>query len=303
MSKAIGATGWPWKPATVESECMAHIGRHTTVANGQLDTELRSRAQSGIQSDHLAHLSALIHDVGGPCWAAHDTAGAIFVFDEFVLRPPFHLLVPRYRNVRRIGHVIHTSDTIPPIDCETRFGLPVVSPSRALIQISSTTDKERLTAALDGALRDGLTTEDFLHRRIAQLRTSGRYGIPQLLAVMEGCEITRGGQSWLEREVLRVFSGAGIPRPQTQAHLSHRNDKLIRVDFRFEGTPVVVEALGYRWHRTGAQMHIDSERMNRLQLDGYLVLQFTYGRVVGDPDGIVAEVWEALAPHLSLGFA
>ena len=55
---------------------------------------------------------------------------------------------------------------------------------------------------------------------------------------------------------------------------------MIRVDFRFPGTSVVVEALGYRWHRTGAQMNIDAERVNRLTMDGYLVLQFTYDTVV-----------------------
>lgn len=196
--------------------------------------------------------------------------------------------------------MIHTSDTIPNLDRETKFGLPVIAPSRALLQISATTDKERLTHALDGALRDGLTTEDFLHEQISRLRCSGRYGIPRLLEVMEGSEITRGGQSWLEREVLRLFAGAGLPRPVTQAELGRRGDKLIRVDFRFAGTPIVVEALGYRWHRTGAQMRIDSERMNRLQLDGFIVLQFTYSRVVDDPAGVIADTIEALMPYLRL---
>jgi very-short-patch-repair endonuclease len=204
------------------------------------------------------------------------------------------LLVPRGRNIRRIGHIIHTSDSIPIIDQEVKFGIPVIAPTRALIQISATSTPDMLTAALDGALRDGLTTEDFLHRRIAALRTQGRYGIPRLLAVLEGNEITRGGQSWLEREFLRLLAGAGLPRPDTQVHLGHRGDRLIRVDFHFPGTPLVVETLGYRWHRTGAQMRIDAERLNRLQLSGHLVLQFTYRHVVDAPDAVVAEVAEAL---------
>lgn len=279
---------------------MTLSGRRQTDSNGQLDPELRSRIQSGIQSDHLAELTALLDSIGPPCWASHDTSAAVHPFDGFTLQPPFHVLTPRDRNVRRIGHVIHTSDTIPAIDCETKHGLSVVAPSRALIQIAAATDAKRLTAALDGALRDGLTTEDFLHRRIGALRTSGRYGVPRLLAVMEGSEITRGGQSWLEREVLSLLDRAGLPLPATQVHLGQRGNTLTRVDFRFEGTPIVIEALGYRWHRTGAQMRIDSDRMNRLQLDGFLVLQFTYSRVVDDPAGVIRETTEALAPYLHL---
>ena len=38
--------------------------------------------------------------------------------------------------------------------------------------------------------------------------------------------------------------------------------------------------LGYRHHRTKLQMQIDAERVNRLQLDGYVVMQFTYTDVV-----------------------
>jgi very-short-patch-repair endonuclease len=279
---------------------VTHISRHLTGANGQLDSELRRRIQSGIPSDHLANLVALLIDIGPPCWASHETSGSVHEFDGLVLEPPFHILIPRGRNVRRIGHVIHTSDTIPNIDRETKRGMAIVSPTRALLQMAATTDAEALTAALDGALRDGLTTEDFLHDRIGSLRTSGRYGLPRMLEVMEGSEITRGGQSWLEREVLRLFDGAGLPKPETQAHLGQRGDTLTRVDFRFTGTPIVVEALGYRWHRTGAQMRIDSDRMNRLQLDGYVVLQFTYSRVVDDPAGVIAETIEALLPHLRL---
>ena len=95
-----------------------------------------------------------------------------------------------------------------------------------------------LTTALDAALRDGLTSEDLLHRRIASLRSSGRYGIPLLLAVIEGSEITRGGHSWLERRFLELCASANLPRPLTQQVLSRAQDRLVRVDCRFPGSAV-----------------------------------------------------------------
>ena len=51
------------------------------------------------------------------------------------------------------------------------------------------------------------------------------------------------------------------------------------------GTPVVVELLGYRFHRTKQQMARDAERLNALVLDGFTPYQFTYDQVVEPPGG------------------
>ena len=64
----------------------------------------------------------------------------------------------------------------------------------------------------------------------------------------------------------------------------------MRVDCRFAGTPVVVELLGYRWHRTKDQMARDVERLNALVLDGFRPMQFTYDQVTADPDRRRADV-------------
>jgi Protein of unknown function (DUF559) len=268
--------------------------RRQVVIDGQLTPEFRSRIKSGIQVDHHTALAALIKDVGEPCWLCGPTAAALEGFEGFRLAPPYHLVTARDRNVRRVGVVIHTSERLDLLDRETILGLPVTAPARTLIDLSAMAPRAALTAALDCALRDGLISEDFLHRRIQALRGKGRHGIPTLLSVIEGVEITRGAHSWLEREVLRLLDAACVPRPVPQEVLGRRGDRLIRVDFRFSGTPVVVEALGYRWHRTGAQMNIDAERVNRLTMDGYFVLQFTYDTVVNRPDYVVESVVEAL---------
>jgi hypothetical protein len=141
-----------------------------------------------------------------------------------------------------------------------------------------------------------LTCEDVLHRRIVDLRSSGRYGIPALLAVIEGSEASRGGHSWLERRFLELCATAGLPRPDTQQVMTRALDRLVRVDCRFPGTPVVVELLGYRWHRTTDQMARDAARMNALVLDGLLPMQFTYGQVTTDPHWVLTQVRTALHP-------
>ena len=71
-----------------------------------------------------------------------------------------------------------------------------------------------------------------------------------------------------------------VVNPATQQVLAQRKKRLVRVDCHFPGTNVVVELLGYQFHRTPMQMQEDAERVNRLQLDGYVVMQFTYTDVV-----------------------
>lgn len=239
-------------------------------------------------------LISLLADLGDGAHACGPTAAALHGFDGYRLQRPFHIVVPRGHNLQRVGHHIHTTKVLPPLDRETVEGISVTSPTRTLIDLASSATAAQLTTALDAALRDLRTTEPFLHRRIVDLRGRGRYGTPLLLEVIEGIEVTRGAHSWLEREFLRLIDAAGLPPPSPQQVMGKRNGKLIRVDFHFPGTRLVVEVLGYRYHRTKLQMQIDTERINRLTLDGYLVLQFTYDHVVANADSVTSQVATAL---------
>jgi Protein of unknown function (DUF559) len=273
---------------------MRHMTKQDRSAalNGQLVNELRSRDQSGYLFEEI-ELLRLIESIDGPCWATGSTAVALNRLDGFVLRPPFHVLVPRGSDLRRRGHIIHTSIDIPPIDREQCRRIPL-SPTRALMAAAVSEPTENLRSALAHALREGLTSEELMHRRLNSFRETGRYGLPRLLGILEELEICRGGASWLEQEFLRLIARAGIPRPETQQVLTRRGDKIVRVDFVWPSTNVVVEALGYRWHRTGAQMDIDARRMNALVLAGYRCLQFTYAQIVNEAEAVVSALREAL---------
>ena len=271
--------------------------RAQATAAGLSDRELRngvhsrSLDRSGVRTYRsvltprtmFGDLYDLVLDIGEPCWVSGDTAAALHQFDGFRLSRPFHIVVPRGRFLDRVGAEIHTSHDLPAIDRETVLGLPVLSPTRTMIDISRSTNTSALTAALDGAIRDGLITEEHLLRRVFELRGKGRHGLPRLVDVISGCEVTRGGHSWLEREFLAASTRAGLPRPLTQQVLSRAKNRLVRVDCRYPGSCVVVELLGYRWHRTPEQLRRDAERMNALVLDGYLPLQFTTAQLIEEP--------------------
>lgn len=239
----------------------------------------------------------MILDVGEPAWATGTTAAALLGFDGFQLRSPFEILLPRGRDLERPNMRRRTSNTVPLIDRDRVDGIPVTSGARTIIELARDHSNSDLAVAIDSAIRDRLVSEDLLHRRIVGLRAKGRFGLPRLHAVLAGFEVTRGGHSWLERRFLQLCAEHGLPRPTCQVTLSKAGDELVRVDFRFEGTPVVVEVLGYRFHGAKQQSR-DVARLNALLRDGYLPYQVTYGQLVETPHDVIATIRCALQPFL-----
>lgn len=284
------------------------VTRQQAHAAGVTDGQLRRRVNSGTlkqigrstfrlagaSSDPRAALRALILDVGGEVWASGRTAAALHGFDGYRLDEPFDLTILRDRNVQRIGHRIHTTATLGLVDRANVDDIPVLSGARTLIDLARTEPTERLVVAFDCGLRDGRFNESLLHRRIVALRTSGRFGIPRLIEAIDEYEVGRGGHSWLERRFLELIHEAGLPAPCTQQVLTRTADRVVRVDFRFPETNVVVEVLGYRYHRTKEQLERDTARMNALVADGFAVYQFPYATVVEQPDHVVGAVQTAL---------
>jgi very-short-patch-repair endonuclease len=300
--------------------------RLTAVATGQLgllsrrqangvgvtNAQLRSRVSSGsllqvgadtfrlpgAPTTELAQLRALMLDIGGKVWASGPSAAALHGFDGYRLKPPFDVTILRGRDVKRVGHRVHTTARLDLIDRAVVDEVPVLSAARTLIDLARTETRERLTVAFDSGLRDGRFNESLVHRRIIALRSKGRFGVPRLLEAIEGAEAIRGGHSWLEREYLRLVVAAGLPIPLTQQVLTRAGDHLVRVDFRFANTPVVVEVLGYQYHRSRAQLQRDADRMNAMLAEGLQPYQFSYEHVVEAPESVVATTRSALRPYV-----
>ncbi len=294
--------------ASVANGQLGIVSRSQAHSMGGSDDQLRRRVKSGTllpigrqtfrlpgaDVTALADLRALLLDIGGHVWASGPTAAALLGFDGYRLAAPFDVTVLRGRNIQRVGHRIHTTTELDLIDRAHASQVAVFSGARTLIDLARTATLEQLVIALDSGLRDGRFNEDLLHRRINALASRGRYGIPKLLDAINTYEHGRGGHSWLERRFLELVNDAGLPRPVTQQVLTRARDRVVRVDFRFRGTNVVVEVLGYRYHRTPQQIERDTERLNALIADGYRPYQFTYASVVDRPDALLDELRAAL---------
>jgi very-short-patch-repair endonuclease len=192
--------------------------------------------------------------------------------------------------------ILHTSANLDAVDKTVVQGIPCLTMTRLIIDLARTLDPERLALLLADGIAIGRTSEDHVHRRLHALRGRGRHGTTKLLDVLANHEIVRGGESYLERVLLAILAEAGFPRPDTQQVLGRAGPtgkRLIRVDCRFPDSPVVVEALGYRYHRSNQQMRRDAERMNVLVAQGFIPVQLTYSQVMEGADTVVPEVQRA----------
>lgn len=295
--------------AAIATGQLGTFSRAQALDAGLSNRQLRSRVQSGILDQigpnafrfaaapptPRSQLHEMLLDIGKPVWVAGPSAVAILRFDGAQLVRPFHLVVPADRNVRRNGGVIHRTERLAPVDVTTVDGFPVTTVARTIIDMARWAAPFELTRLVEQAVGNEWLEEEQLFRRIGALRSQGRYGIPALLGVLEQRELTRGGESWLEREYLRLLIEARLPRPDTQVVLAKAGDRIVRVDCHFPGTDVVVELLGYRFHRTRTQMNRDAERHNALLAAGKRVYQFTYDQVTAAPADVVRQTTTALA--------
>lgn len=184
--------------------------------------------------------------------------------------------VPRAERVPACGLRVHTSQWLPSIDVVEIDDLRVTSATRTIIDLAhARRPAERIEAAIDSAVRLGLSSPHALARRLETLRGSGRWGC----RLIDDLVIDSGGHSILERRFLELVRWAGLPRPVTQAIHRKGSRHVARVDFLFADHGVVVEVSGQHGHSSPTERGRDAQRRNELQDLAVKVYEYTYADV------------------------
>lgn len=174
---------------------------------------------------------------------------------------------------------VHSSTNLPVADVVHVGPIPVTSVARTCLGLAALVpddfSKGALFETVSRAVDQGLASDPWLWWLLEERRCRGRNGVVALEDVLAERSLIGPTESRLEREVLRILRDGLLPLPRTQ-HVVRRSGRFAaRVDFIYEAERIVLEALGYRFHRTPAQMEADTRRANELQLLGYEVYQFT----------------------------
>ncbi len=196
------------------------------------------------------------------------------------------------RNLRCEGATVHHTRLLEPRDVASVECFRVASMGRTLLDLAATEPTDLAQKALDETMRCRWTNCERLEQLVK--RNEGHPGVPLLRARLHSYVGGDGPtESELETKVLALITAAGLPAPKKQ-HVIRAGRRLRRVDFRFAGTPVVIEADGYAWHASLAAFEHDRERRNALTLRGFQVLQWTWRAIEERPHELIAELYALL---------
>lgn len=229
-------------------------------------------------------------------WAARDfaishrAAAALWGFTRFKAKA-VELTVCRKQRAPH-GVAVHFAERLNHREVTERHGFTVTTAARTLLDLSAETGEQELRASIDQALRCRWTTVEALEQLLERHR--GHRGVDLLRRLVN--EFAGGGgptESELEARVVEVVDAAGLPRPEKQCPVI-AGGRLRRLDFRFPGTKVVIEADGYEHHSGLADFERDRARRNSLIARGYVVLQWTWLALKERPEHLLHELSRVL---------
>ena len=169
-------------------------------------------------------------------------------------------------------------------------GIPAASISLCLVQLASVLRPDALATALDSALVQGLTRADRVLDCVDLLGRRGRRGVGGLVDLlgvrMDG---QRPHATRFERRLSALLERSGLPRPVRQLEI--RPDGIVvRPDLAYPELMIAVEADSYRWHGGRSFWEQDLERRSKLAAAGWLVLHFSWRKLVAEPEYVVRQV-------------
>jgi len=210
---------------------------------------------------------------------------------------PLHVTVSADRFPRRTtGVVVHR--TTVPLSISSIDGIPLTSLARSLVDAWDLGHRTRKGRPLGGrGLARQAVIESVRSRRIslAELRSesaargvhAGSAALGTLLDLVAG-----GCQSELEIwGVTHVLPGPpALPSPVQQHPVRLGNGRWVRLDAAYPDALVAVELDGAAFHGSREARERDLRRDSALAALGWVVLRFSYARLMADPEGCRREI-------------
>jgi hypothetical protein len=190
---------------------------------------------------------------------------------------------PRPRGLR-----VHNRPSLADAEIGTRYGIPVTSPARTLLDLASELRPIALERAVNEADKRDLIDPVSLRKTL-----EGRGGQPGVRALRRLLERDTFLLSDSDLEILfrPLAVAAGLPPP-----LSRQLVNGFEVDFHWPGLGLVVETDGLRYHRTASAQRRDRIRDQTHTAAGNPNLRFTHWQIVHDRAHVIDVLRRTVAP-------
>jgi len=183
---------------------------------------------------------------------------------------------------------------VPATDVVTRWGIPVTTPARTVIDLSCLLSDRRLGDVLDDLIRRRYLDLPAMQARLHAAEDVGKHRLGALTRLCAARQADpRRGASPAEDWVWDTIAGAGLPLP-VRHHPVWTGGRWIELDFAYPEPKVALEYDSAEFHRDIRRFHGDRRRAADLALDGWLLLSITAEWSAGD---LVRRLGQALAQH------
>lgn len=273
-------------------------------AAGMSRAELRRKVEQGEWvrvTPRVYRLAAVAESPEQQLWAALLSARPDAVASHVSAAWLWRLLPPPGRHVVTVGrdasHRCCFADIHRTVDYPAhvvkRRGFPCTTPARTLVDLAAVLTYPVLTVAVDRALASQVLPLEGVWFELERVAGRGRGGVRLLREVLGDRSLGSGpGPSALESRFHRLLQGAGIGPLRTEVWCGQGSR--YRVDV-LVAERVVAEVDGWAFHASPEHKAEDERRRNRLRLDGFLVLVYTWRDVVHDGHRVVDEIRRAVA--------
>ncbi len=187
------------------------------------------------------------------------------------------------------GAVVHRSVALSSAHVMRKRGIRVTKPLITALDLGVVLTPLELADALVEARSLKLFEPAALRHTLAELARPGRTGVRVARAALDLVMIDdRPADSVLE---LRFHHGPGrvLPPYEYQWRVRLRG-KTYYIDFAYPTVKLAIEVDGYEKRRSLEALDRDDMRQNALIRDGWMILRFTWRRVLFDSVGVAAEI-------------
>jgi hypothetical protein len=233
------------------------------------------------------HFLAAVKACGPNGILSHFAAAALYGLVTWDDRYPE---ITTTRSAQHRGIRVHRTTTLAARDITRRKNIPITTPARTLIDLSSVLPFKPLRRATREAYALRLVTNATLADAMGRKRGTAR--LANIVAT--GVPPTR---SELEDAVLDLIVSGGLEPPDVSVPITVGGRRVVP-DFRWPEQRLVVEADGAAWHDHRLAREDDAERQAILEADGERVVRVTWDQAIRRRPQTLARLVKAGAPKL-----
>ena len=240
-------------------------------------------------------LCAALARAGVGSAVAGRSAGALLTLDGCRQGP---VEIVTTKELTRLPFRCHRTNFLPATHLRRKDGILVTNAARTVFDLGALLPSGAFERAATDALRKKQTSVGQLRAVLDQLGACGRNGTRALRAFLETYDprLAKTANEF-EAKLFRILMKAGLALPEPQEPVFDRIGRIVRVDFIYRSLKIVIEADGFGYHSDPFARALDAARRNRLEIEGWLVLRFTWEQVMFQPNMVANDVANALAGH------